>query len=41
MKDVLEVYQHSYDPACPVVTFDERPVQLVSETRQPISAQPK
>jgi transposase len=39
MEDVLNVYQQPYDPACPVVTFDERPVQLVSETRQPIPAQ--
>jgi hypothetical protein len=40
MEDVLDVYQQAYDPACPVVTFDERPVQLVSETRQPIPAEP-
>lgn len=40
MEDVLDVYQQLYDPACPVVTFDERPVQLISETRQPIPAQP-
>jgi hypothetical protein len=39
MEDVLNLYQQPYDPACPVVTFDERPVQLVSETRQPIPAQ--
>lgn len=40
MEDVLDVYQQPYDPAYPMVTFDERPVQLVSETRQPIPAQP-
>ena len=40
MEEVLDVYQQAYDPACPVVTFDECPVQLVSETRQPIPAQP-
>jgi len=40
MEDVLDVYGQAYDPACPVVTFDERPVQLVSETRQPIPAEP-
>jgi hypothetical protein len=39
MEDVLNIYQQPYDPACPVVTFDERPVQLVSETRLPIPAQ--
>lgn len=40
MEDVLDLYQQAYDPAYPVVTFDECPVQLVSETRQPIPAQP-
>lgn len=40
MEDVLDVYGQPYDPACPVVTFDERPVQLISETRQPIPTQP-
>ena len=40
MEDVLDVYAQAYDPACPVVTFDERPVQLVSETRQPVPAKP-
>lgn len=40
MEDVLDVYAQPYDPACPVVTFDERPVQLISETHQPIPAEP-
>ena len=40
MEDVLDVYAQPYDPAYPVVTFDERPVQLVSEKRQPIPAEP-
>lgn len=40
MEDVLDVYGQPYDPTCPVVTFDECPVQLVSETRQPIPAAP-
>ena len=40
MEDVLDLYQESFDPEKPVVTFDEQPVQLISETRQPIPAQP-
>lgn len=40
MEDVLDVYGQPYDPTCPVVTFDERPVQLISETRLPIPAEP-
>ena len=40
MEDVLDLYQEPFDPKKPVVTFDERPVQLISETRQPIPAQP-
>ena len=40
MEDVLDLYQEPFDPKKPVVTFDERPVQLISETRQPLPAQP-
>lgn len=40
MEAVLEVYDQPYDPQEPVVCFDERPVQLVSETRTPLPAQP-
>lgn len=40
MEDVLDLYQEPFDPKKPVVTFDECPVQLISETRQPIPAQP-
>lgn len=40
MEDVLELYQESFDRRCPVVCFDERPVQLVDETRTPLDAQP-
>jgi hypothetical protein len=39
MEDILELYQSPYDPQVPVVCFDERPVQLISETRSPIPAQ--
>jgi hypothetical protein len=40
MEDVLDLYQEAFDPKKPVITFDERPVQLISETRQPLPAQP-
>lgn len=35
MEDVLELYAEPYDPKRPVVCFDEQPVQLVAETRNP------
>ncbi|MEW6206678.1 MAG: IS630 family transposase [Pseudomonadota bacterium] len=36
MEDVLDVYHRPCDPLFPIVCFDETPVQLVSEIRQPI-----
>lgn len=36
MEDVLDVYQRPADPKYPLICFDETPVQLVSEKRQPI-----
>lgn len=33
MEDVLDLYAEPYDSLRPVVCFDERPVQLVDETR--------
>lgn len=38
MEEVLDTYQKAYDPQCPVACMDERPVQLVGETRVPIPA---
>jgi len=35
MEDVLELYEQVYDARQPVVCFDEKPVQLVAETRLP------
>ena len=40
MEDVLELYEKPYDPVIPQVCFDERPCQLISETRISIAAQP-
>ncbi len=40
MEDVLELYAEPYDPARPVMCFDEVPTQLIAEIRQPLPAQP-
>jgi hypothetical protein len=40
MEDVLELYHEPYDPQRPVVCFDERPCQLLSEKRGPIPRKP-
>jgi hypothetical protein len=40
MEDVLEVYSRPYDPAKPMICMDEKPFQLLGETRDPIPAQP-
>jgi hypothetical protein len=40
MEDVLDLYAEAPDPKRPVVCFDESPVQLIGEARQPISARP-
>jgi len=36
MEEVLDLYEQPDNPSEPVVCFDERPVQLVSETRAPL-----
>lgn len=40
MEDVLDLYAQTYDEQYPQICFDERPCQLISETRTPISAKP-
>jgi hypothetical protein len=40
MEDILELYAEPYDPRYPVVCFDEKLYQLVSEVRQPLPAVP-
>jgi transposase len=40
MEDVLELYAEPGDPKRPVVCFDETPVQLIGEARQPWPAKP-
>src|SRR5215204_5384795 len=40
MEDVLDLYAETPDSQRPVVCFDESPVQLIGEVRQPIPAAP-
>jgi len=40
MENVLDLYAEADDPYFPVVCFDECPLQLVREVRQPIAALP-
>lgn len=40
MEDVLDLYTQPVDAAHPVVCFDETPVQLIGEARQPWPAKP-
>ena len=36
MEDILDLYQQPYDPEYPVVCMDEKPYQLLGETRPAI-----
>ena len=40
MEEVLDLYQQPYDPDYPVVNMDEKPIQLIEETRAPLPASP-
>jgi hypothetical protein len=40
MEDVLDLYEQPYDAKRPVVCFDEKPVQLLAETRLPRPVRP-
>ncbi len=40
MEDVLDLYHEEYDPARPVVCFDETSKQLTAEERPPLPARP-
>ena len=37
MEDVLDLYAEPFQASRPVVCFDERPVQLLSDTREPLA----
>lgn len=40
MEDVLDLYAEPYNPSLPVLCFDERPYQLIGETRAPLALEP-
>jgi hypothetical protein len=40
MEDVLDVYTRPYDPRRPLICFDERPQQLIAETRRALPMRP-
>jgi hypothetical protein len=40
MEDVLDLYAEPYQARYPVVTFDESPYQMISETRVPLVVEP-
>ncbi len=40
MEDVLDVYEFPYDPMRPVVCMDEKPCQLLGETREALPMRP-
>jgi len=40
LEDVVDLYAERYDPRRPVVGFDERPLQLLADTRLPIAPAP-
>lgn len=40
MEDVLDLYAEPYDPARPLICFDESPKQLIGEVRAPMPPQP-
>lgn len=40
MEDVLDLYARPYDPEQPVVCFDERPCQLIGDTRVTVPPKP-
>ena len=40
MEDVLDVYSRPYDPARPVICMDEKPYQLLGESREPLEMKP-
>jgi hypothetical protein len=40
MEDVLGIYKKEYNPRIPVICMDEKPVQLLGEIRERVSAKP-
>ena len=40
MEDILDLYHRPYDPDTPLVCMDEKPIQLIKETRIPLPVLP-
>jgi len=40
MEEILDLYTQPYDPKRPLVCMDERPMQLLKETRSPLPVEP-
>lgn len=40
MEDILDIYEMPYNPEVPVVCMDEKPYQLLVETREPLPMRP-
>ena len=40
MEDILDVYEMPYDPKRPVICMDEKPYQLLGETKEPLPMRP-
>lgn len=40
MEDILDLYHRPYDPDVPLICMDEKPVQLIGESREPLPAIP-
>jgi hypothetical protein len=36
MEDILDIYEISYNPLRPVICMDEKPYQLLGESREPL-----
>lgn len=40
MEDILDIYEKPYNPAVPVICMDEKPYQLLGETKEPLPMRP-
>jgi len=40
MEDILGIYQRPYNPKLPVICMDEKPIQLLDEIRERVTAKP-
>lgn len=40
MEDILDVYRLPYDPSCPVWCMDEKPYQILGDSREPLPMRP-